>query len=69
MRTACEKCWHDAHNGPGTDVAEAYLRLIRERASSPCTPEEQAGPDAPLCEYCDRRTVHPYVRKCVICGT
>lgn len=64
---ACEKCWRDAHRGPDYSVAEEYARLIRERNDHPCTPEEQAGPDATRCPKCNRMTVHQYAHVCVLC--
>jgi hypothetical protein len=65
---ACEKCWGDAHRGPQYSVAEEYARLIEERRGNPCTPEEQAGPDATLCETCNRLTRHQHCRVCMHCG-
>jgi hypothetical protein len=48
----------------------AYRALIRERdaAGIRCTPEEQAGPDATLCEKCNRMTRHQHCRICMACG-
>jgi len=64
----CEQCWSDAHGlareRPG-DVVEHYYRLLAERKSNPCTPEEQAGPDATVCQRCGRRTLHQYTRDCM----
>jgi len=62
--SACEKCWHDAHRGPQFSVAEEYARLISERP--PCTPEEQAGPDAGTCR-CGRKTLHQHTGE-PMCG-
>jgi len=62
----CQKCWRDAHRGPGVSVAEEYSRLIDERGSNPCTPEEQAGPDAEACPRCGRRTLHEVTGECMV---
>ena len=61
----CEKCWSDAHGS-----AEAYEQILRERDESgnPCTPEEQAGPDAGWCVRCQRRTRHQWTAECMACG-
>lgn len=43
---ACEKCWGEAYlrsRFNGKSQSENYADLLRERKSSPCTPEEQAG--------------------------
>src|SRR6185369_1305212 len=68
--SACEKCWRDAHFGPdGSDgVADRYRELMDERKATPCTPEEQAGPDATDCSACGRRTRHQYTSECMACG-
>jgi hypothetical protein len=63
--SACEKCWVDAHRNPARDVAVEYERLIRERP--PCTPEEQAGPEAGTCPDCHRKTLHQYTGE-PMCG-
>jgi hypothetical protein len=60
---ACEKCWEDA----GGD-SERYRELLVERKDNPCTPEEHAGRNAKICPDCERRTVHQYAYRCVICG-
>ena len=36
----------------------------RENAGRSCTPEEQAGPDATVCEACKRKTVHQHTHLC-----
>jgi hypothetical protein len=36
--SVCEKCWSDAGGS-----YERYVELLTERASNPCTPEQQAG--------------------------
>lgn len=65
--SACEKCWRDAHRGPEFSVAEEYERLMDERRDHPCTPEEQAGPDAQRCPACGRMTLHQYTAE-PMCG-
>jgi hypothetical protein len=65
--SACEKCWSDAHRGPQFSVAEEYRRLMDERSPHPCTPEQQAGPEARECPVCHRRTLHQYTRE-PMCG-
>lgn len=64
---SCEKCWSDAHREP-YDVAEEYQRLMDERKGKPCTPEQQAGPDATLCAKCQRMTRHQICGVCMACG-
>ena len=65
--SACEKCWSDAHRGPYFSVAEEYSRLMEERKEHPCTPEQQAGPDAGECPTCHRMTIHQYTKE-PMCG-
>ena len=65
--SSCEKCWRDAHVGPYTCVADEYRRLIEERQRDPCTPEEQAGPDATTCPTCNRKTLHQWTKE-PMCG-
>lgn len=65
---SCEKCWSDAHRDP-YNVAEEYGKLMDERENNPCTPEEQAGPDAGWCSTCGRKTLHQHVKDfCTVCG-
>lgn len=52
--SSCEKCWADSTS------AAHYHSLLKEREPNPCTPEEQAGPDAGECPACKRRTLHQY---------
>ena len=64
----CEKCWKDSFiesrdSGGGTWTI--HKRLHDERN---CTPEEQAGENAPICPVCERRAVHYEDRQCVACG-
>ena len=65
--STCEKCWRDAHRGEQYSVAEEYARLIRERGDTPCTPEEQAGPEAGTCPGCGRKTLHQHTGE-PMCG-
>ncbi len=62
---SCEKCWRQAGGNP-----EEYHRLVylRNEQGKECTPEEQAGPSATICPKCNRRTVHQFAERCVICG-
>ena len=67
--SCCEKCWSDAHAGyPYCDVAAEYGRLMEERKAHPCTPEQQAGPDATHCRKCGRFTCHQHTGECMACG-
>ena len=50
--STCEKCWRDA------GLTGDYWSLLNERNKNPCTPEEQAGPDAGKCPECGRMTLH-----------
>lgn len=50
-----------------TDVAAEYARLIEARKLTPCTPEEQAGPDATQCPTCHRLTLHQHTGE-PMCG-
>jgi len=59
--SACEKCWTDSRNGGD------YHRLVKERAANPCTPEQQAGPDAGRCPRCGRKTAHQHTGE-LMCG-
>ena len=68
---SCEKCWHDAGiiaASKQTSKADEYSRLIDERRFNQCEPEEQAGPGATECRYCERRTVHQWAKICIACG-
>ena len=59
--SVCEKCWSDSR------TTNDYFRLLKERESSPCSPEEQAGPDAGECKGCGRKTVHQHTGQ-LMCG-
>lgn len=59
--SACEKCWADS------SCSADYMRLLNERKDHPCTPEEQAGPDAGQCQLCKRMTLHQHTGK-PMCG-
>lgn len=64
--SSCEKCWADAvameedSSDLRSDVVREYYRLVQARSDSPCTPEEQAGPDAATCTVCRRKTLHQH---------
>lgn len=60
--SACEKCWRDSRR------EDNYEEVLMARKDFPCTAEEQAGPDATVCEACERRTRHQYTRQCMACG-
>lgn len=67
--SACEKCWADAFLAAHSESqADAYQRLLAERREHPCTPEQQAGPDATECDKCKRVTRHQYTGECMNCG-
>ena len=57
--SSCEKCWRD--KGIGGD----YHALLESRNDHPCTPEEQAGPDASECSLCGRMVIHQYTGECM----
>ena len=59
---ACEKCWRDSR------LEDNYQEVLYSRFDTPCTPEEQAGPDASECKLCKRYTVHQYAKICMICS-
>ena len=59
--SACEKCWDEAAS------YQDYLRLLKARGGHPCTPEQQAGPDAGVCPHCRRRTLHQHTAE-PMCG-
>lgn len=65
--SSCEKCWRDAHTGSGRDIGDEYYRLMKERKGGPCTPEQQAGPDAEECPECKRMTLHQHTQE-PMCG-
>jgi hypothetical protein len=56
--SSCEKCWADSRM-PGVGP---YHQLVaaREFMGVPCTPEQQAGPDAGECPTCKRKTLHQH---------
>lgn len=60
--TSCEKCWVRAGGDP------VRYRALIERLGKPCTPEEQAGPNATLCPRCNLMTVHQHAHVCTLCG-
>lgn len=57
--TACEKCWSDSSS------VDNYRQLLESRKDHPCTPEQQAGPDANECPKCKRQTLHQHTRECM----
>lgn len=57
--SACEKCWRESRG------ADNYRELLESRKENPCTPEEQAGPDAGECPACKRMTLHQYMAECM----
>jgi hypothetical protein len=69
----CEKCWSDAGRESffrGTNKSDEYSRIMDEREKKPCTPEQQAGPDAQVCPECYRWTIHQHTGECMnLCGT
>ena len=69
---SCEKCWSDAYTksmcNPYKSQAEIYSELIIERKDDPCTPEQQAGPDANECPKCNKKAVHQLINVCMNCG-
>jgi len=56
--SACERCWALSAGDP-----DEYRRLLA--ALPPCTPEEQAGPDAGECPVCRRRSLHQFTGECM----
>lgn len=50
-----------------SSTAMEYERLIEKRHQTPCTPEEQAGPDASKCKACGRMTLHQHTGE-PMCG-
>lgn len=60
---ACERCWADSRIAH--DSIARYHELLIERK---CTPEQQAGPLAALCETCQRHTRHQHCGVCMACG-
>ena len=57
---SCEKCWRESGGDPAL-----YEKLLDTRP--PCTPEEQAGPDAKRCPVCGRKTLHQQCGECMNC--
>jgi hypothetical protein len=70
--STCEKCWVDACRNVNLndvlDISDEYHRLLKERKDNPCTPEEQAGPEAKECPACSKKTCHQYTGECMCCG-
>ena len=59
--SACEKCWRDSRE------LENYHEVLNGRKACPCTPEDQAGPDAGQCSVCMKMTLHQYTGE-PMCG-
>lgn len=60
--SACEKCWVDSKL-----LGTNYIELVESKKDNPCTPEQQAGPDAKQCPKCGRMTLHQYTAQ-PMCG-
>lgn len=60
--SCCEKCWTDS-----IAMGLGYHELLRQRVKNPCSPEEQAGPDAGECPKCKRKTLHQHTNQ-PMCG-
>lgn len=61
---SCEKCWRDAREN-----SDKYRKLLAERnKTGKCTPEEQAGLEATVCQKCGRKAVHQHCYVCMACG-
>lgn len=60
MMSSCEKCWRDSRG------ADNYSELLKSRRGDPCTPEEQAGPDASECSLCKRMVIHQHTGECMV---
>jgi len=58
--SSCEKCWRESGS------AENYNALLESRQDHPCTPEEQAGPDASECPLCNRMVLHQHTGECMV---
>ena len=54
---SCEKCWKEAEGN-----IELYYKLL---GTNKCTLEEQAGEDAVLCRWCNRKTIHQSAHRCM----
>ena len=52
--SACEKCWTDSR------IGDNYGQLVASRSAAPCTPEEQAGPEAKNCPDCYMPVLHQH---------
>jgi hypothetical protein len=61
---SCEKCWADS----GGDADRYRQLLVSHISGQECSPEEQAGPGATLCDGCGRRAVHQHAGMCMACG-
>ena len=63
--SSCEKCWSDALDSEDACQPDRYRELIELRKGNPCTPEEQAGPDATECPECKRMSQHQITGQCM----
>jgi hypothetical protein len=66
----CERCWAEAESlrdwGYGDyNIVDAYKKALEHNS---CTPEQQAGPGALLCNACQRFTVNALINCCARCG-
>ena len=69
--SACEKCWRDSQRSVYYELDCVYYSLLARRngiIEPKCTPEEQAGPDATVCEACGRKTCHQHTHLCQVPG-
>jgi len=48
-------------------TTDHYIELLEERFNNCCTAEEQAGIRAKYCPNCERKTIHQFTNKCVLC--
>ncbi len=55
--SSCERCWSMSCGDP-----DLYNELLE---SNDCTPEQQAGRDADVCESCHRKTIHVLTGMCM----
>lgn len=51
------------------DAKRAAEAALRRSPHSTSPPEEQAGPDASVCDACGMRRVHQYAQVCTGCGS
>lgn len=70
-KDTCDRCDSELQDGccknnrcPYYDPASIFAAI---RSDHPCTPEEQAGPDAIICGECKRMTIHQHTGECMAC--